>query len=80
MIKARIEITEECSDTLRFNYKFATGRVTYSISDLSGSVCMRGKLDGGSSNSLSIHSLSKGYYTFCIIDGENVSKAGFRKN
>lgn len=80
MIQSRIKVTEECSDTLQFNYRFTTERVTYSISDLSGAVCLRGKLDSGSSNSLNIDSLSKGYYTFCIIDGDNVARARFRKN
>ena len=81
MIKRKIEVkTESCSEVLRFDYSFATERVIYSISDIWGSVYLRGKLERNSPNSLNINSLTKGLYTFCIIDGDNVSEAKFRKH
>ena len=83
MIKRKIDkievITESGSENLVFSYVCNTDRVSYSISDMGGSVCLKGRLKKDA-NSVDINSLSKGIYVFCIIDGDELTQVKFRKN
>lgn len=81
MVKPKIEvITEPGSESLVFDYECVTDRVSYSISDMTGAVCLKGRLKKLSPNRVNINSLSKGIYLFCIIDGDELTQVKFRKN
>lgn len=83
MVKRKIDkievVSEPGSEHLVFSYQCNTDRVSYSISDMGGSVCLKGELKKDST-SVNINSLSKGIYLFCIIDGDELTQVKFRKN
>ena len=83
MVKRKIDkievVSEPGSENLVFDYEFHTDRVSYSISDMGGSICLKGKLKKNT-NRVKIDSLTKGIYLFCIIDGDELMQVKFRKN
>ena len=77
--KEKIEVSvEPGSENLVFSYSCLTDRVSYSISDMGGTVCLKGKI--GNESTIKIDSLSKGIYVFCIVDGDALTKVKFRKD
>lgn len=81
MVKRKIEvITDPETENLVFNYDCMTDRVSFSISDMAGSVWMQGQLKRSSPNKVNINSLSKGLYLFCIVDGDELTQVKFKKN
>lgn len=68
------------NDTLEINYLCKTTQVTYSIADFGGNVMKRGDYNCVKNNKITIEELSKGTYTLCIIDGDQLSKMRFDKN
>ena len=77
MVKRKIEvITDPETENLVFNYDCITDSVSFSISDMTGTVCMKGRLKKSSPNRVNIHSL----YLFCIVDGDELAQVKFKKN
>jgi hypothetical protein len=67
-------------NTLAINYFCKTEHVIYCIADFGGNVLMRGKYECLEENHISVKDLPKGTYTFCIIDGDLLTKAPFLKD
>ncbi|MCX6294608.1 MAG: hypothetical protein NTX97_00850 [Bacteroidetes bacterium] len=64
---------------LELQYLCKTSHVTYSISDFGGNVMKRGDYNCLENNTLFIEELPKGFYTLCIIDGDQLIKNRFQK-
>jgi hypothetical protein len=82
MVKRKIDkvaiVNEPGSENLVFSYECNTERVSFSISDIGGAVCLKGRLKKDV-NRVNIDSLSKGIYLFCIIDGDQLTQVKFKK-
>jgi hypothetical protein len=68
------------NDVLEVNYLCKTDQVSYCIADYGGNVLIRGNYTCLKENKLPINSLSKGNYTLCIIDGDQLTKFRFLKD
>jgi hypothetical protein len=73
-------ISSISSEVLELQYHCKTSQVTYSIADFGGNVMKRGDFNCIENNKVSIRELSKGIYTLCIIDGDQLCKTRFQKN
>jgi hypothetical protein len=73
-------ISATTNEFLEINYLCKTKHVTYSISDFGGNVMLRGDFNCIEKSRLFITELSKGMYTLCIIDGDELTKTSFKKN
>lgn len=81
MANATIDIISPTDNKeLRINYECRTDRTVFSIADFDGNVVKRGDCHDVKDGRLDISDLSRGQYTFCIIDGDNLIKARFQKN
>jgi hypothetical protein len=65
---------------LELHYMCQTKHVSYSIADCDGYIVKRGSYDCIIDNKLPIADIPKGFYVLCIIDGDLLTKARFRKN
>jgi hypothetical protein len=65
---------------LELNYKCRTEAVSFSIADIGGNILRRGTFQAIKDKRLSIETLPKGAYTLCIVDGDQLTKAGFIKS
>jgi len=73
-------ISSISSEALELHYHCKTSQVSYSIADFGGNVMKRGDFNCIENNKVSIGELSKGMYTLCIIDGDQLCKTKFQKN
>lgn len=69
------------NETIEINYSCKTEQVNYCIADFGGNVLMRGdyNCDLNNLSRVSIKKMTKGLYTFCIIDGDSLTKILFHK-
>jgi hypothetical protein len=63
---------------VEFTYACKTKQATWCIADFSGNILKRDQYRSG--QKLSIAGLPKGFYTFCIVDGDTLIKTRFQKD
>ena len=71
-------MTEPGTGDLVFMYECVTDRVCFSIADVGGTVYLKGRLRMNS-HRVKTDTLPKGIYALCIIDGDELMQARFRK-
>lgn len=81
MLNATLDILTQIGDNkLQINYECKTNHTVFSVADFDGNVVTRGDCHDLEDSCLDISGLSRGHYTFCIIDGEELTKLRFRKD
>jgi hypothetical protein len=75
-----IDIISLNNNLLEINYLCKTKQVSYCIADFGGNVLKRGNYNCLEENRLAIDCLPKGFYTLCIIDGDDLTKSRFLKD
>jgi hypothetical protein len=65
------------ADQLKINYQSKTSHVIYSIGDFAGNVRIRGLYHQLLNSQVDVSSLPKGTYTFCLVDGDILTKHRF---
>jgi len=80
MATCKIEIlSNPVKHELVFSCDCQCDEAVFSISDHTGHVQVRGRVDTSSKHKISLKDLSKGIYLLSVVDGDRMAQARFQK-
>ncbi|MEW6469730.1 MAG: T9SS type A sorting domain-containing protein [Bacteroidota bacterium] len=80
MAACKIEIlSNPVKHELVFSCDCRCEEAVFSISDNTGHVQVKGKIDNGTPNKISLKDLTKGIYLLSVVDGDRMAQARFQK-